>query len=83
MCDTEDMITTEERPAEVEEKTNVLLVTDRCDACGAQAYVGLRFGESELLLCGHHFKKSEEKIRSVATSVLDERWKLSDQRQGV
>jgi len=80
------MIETQERPIEAtEERTNILRIEDRCDSCGAQAYVGVLFGEDklDLLFCAHHFKRFEDKITATASKVFDERWKLSDQRQGV
>lgn len=78
------MITTEERPAEVEEKTDTLRISDRCDSCGSQAYVGLVFEENkDLLMCAHHFAKWEPKLRESSIQIFDERWKLSSQRQGV
>lgn len=34
-----------------------LISTDRCDRCGAQAYVRFSKGDSELDFCGHHTTK--------------------------
>jgi hypothetical protein len=65
-------------PAPTEDQSDTLVVTDRCDNCGAQAFVGIVFKTGDLLLCGHHFAKSEDKIRSLALNIFDERWKLSD-----
>lgn len=49
---------------------------DRCDSCGAQAYVAAEIGGSELLFCAHHATQFEPKIRAVASSWHDERSKL-------
>ena len=49
---------------------------DRCDSCGAQAYVRVVVGGSELLFCGHHANRHEEKLRSVADIWQDETHKL-------
>jgi hypothetical protein len=49
---------------------------DRCDRCGAQAYVRVKINSAELFFCGHHFAGSEEKLRAVATSIHDERLNL-------
>jgi hypothetical protein len=38
---------------------------DRCDQCGARAYVSVvlkSFQSSELLLCGHHYAVNEAKL---------------------
>ncbi|MBO9570471.1 MULTISPECIES: DUF7455 domain-containing protein [Actinomycetes] len=49
---------------------------DRCDRCGAQAYVRATLataGGAELLFCGHHFRAHESKLLSAGAVVLDER----------
>lgn len=33
------------------------ILTDRCDACGSQAYVRFNLRALELYLCGHHTNK--------------------------
>lgn len=53
-----------------------LTAADRCDACGAQAYIAAEVNGSELLFCAHHGRKYEEKLRSVATSWHDETARL-------
>ena len=50
---------------------------DRCDSCGAQAYVRAVLGGSELLFCGHHARKHEEKLRPIAEVWHDETHRLS------
>ncbi|NLA65754.1 MAG: hypothetical protein GX862_07490 [Leucobacter sp.] len=50
---------------------------DRCDSCGAQAYVRVVLGGSELLFCGHHAKKHEPKLRPMAEIWHDETSRLS------
>jgi len=49
-----------------------LTALDRCDACGAQAYIAATVGDSELLYCAHHGRKFEEKLKAVATAWHDE-----------
>ncbi len=49
---------------------------DRCDSCGAQAYVRVVLNDSELLFCGHHAKKHEPKLRPLAAVWHDETSKL-------
>lgn len=68
---------------DVEHKTDILLVSDRCDQCGAQAYVGALFGHGDLMFCAHHFKKYKTNIELKAVKVIDERWKLDNQRRNV
>ncbi|MFT4188343.1 MAG: hypothetical protein QM621_07135 [Aeromicrobium sp.] len=55
-----------------------LNATDRCDRCGAQAYVRVELpGGLELLFCAHHARAHEDKLRDVATSITDESSKLA------
>ena len=54
-----------------------LTAADRCDSCGAQAYIAAEVNGSELLFCAHHGRKYEEKLRSVATSWHDETARLN------
>jgi hypothetical protein len=51
---------------------------DRCDSCGAQAYIAAEVNGSELLFCAHHGRKYEEKLRSIATSWHDETARLAE-----
>ncbi len=50
-----------------------LKVTDRCDACQAQAFVYLKGVTGELYFCGHHYAKNEEKLKSWAFTIIDAR----------
>lgn len=68
------MTTTTEAPA----VSYRLSAADRCDACGAQAYIAAEVNGSELLFCAHHGRKYEEKLRAVATSWHDETARLAD-----
>ena len=56
-----------------------LTAVDRCDRCGAQAYlrVSLKSG-GELLFCAHHAREHGEKLREIAEHVHDETQKLAD-----
>lgn len=54
----------------------VLNANDRCDNCGAQAYVQVFLLEGDLLFCAHHYKKSEEVLARKALRVHDESHKL-------
>ena len=47
--------------------------TDRCDSCGAQAYVRVVLESGgELLFCAHHARVNEDKLRPLASSWQDE-----------
>jgi len=52
---------------------------DRCDRCGAQAFVKvtLKTGGSPLLFCGHHFRAYEPTLTPLASVVLDERERIN------
>lgn len=50
-----------------------LTAADRCDRCGAQAFIRARLAEDhELLFCAHHGREHLEKLRSIALEVVDE-----------
>jgi hypothetical protein len=54
-----------------------LNAADRCDRCGAQAYVRVELGDGlELLFCAHHGRLHEDKLRDVAVSIHDESARL-------
>jgi hypothetical protein len=59
--------------------SNALNNSDRCDACGAQAFVWVNMPNSKsgLLYCSHHFNKYETKLREVAIDIYDERYKIN------
>jgi hypothetical protein len=55
-----------------------LSAVDRCDRCGAQAYLRVHLGGGgDLLFCAHHAREHGEKLREVAVSVQDETAKLA------
>lgn len=68
--------TTEEMAA-VGTETFSLGIGDRCDSCGAQAYIRATIGDSELLFCAHHGHRHQEKLAKIATSWHDESSRLS------
>lgn len=67
--------TTERETSTVEFR---LTAADRCDSCGAQAYIAAEVNGSELLFCAHHGRKYEAKLRTIATSWHDETARLVD-----
>jgi len=51
---------------------------DRCDRCGAQAYLRVELQSGgELLFCAHHAREHGDKLREIAANVVDETHKLS------
>ncbi len=55
-----------------------LKASDRCDRCGAQAYVRVSLvAGGELLFCGHHARAHEVKLRPLATEWIDETSRLT------
>jgi hypothetical protein len=70
-----------------ENKTDWQLnVSDRCDSCGAQAYVYVSGVTGELLFCAHHSHKivdnaiGYDKMMKFAYQIVDEREKLVENR---
>lgn len=55
-----------------------LLATDRCDSCGAQAYVRVTLTSGELFFCAHHARKHLPALEGVATSIHDETTRLHE-----
>ena len=50
-----------------------LTAMDRCDRCGAQAYVRVELASTaDLLFCGHHAKQYEDKLLEIAVVIYDE-----------
>lgn len=55
-----------------------LTASDRCDRCGAQAYLRVELQSGgELLFCAHHARKHGDKLREIAATFIDETDKLS------
>ena len=60
-----------------------LTAGDRCDRCGAQAYLRVHLPSGgELLFCAHHAREHGEKLREVAATVHDETHKLDTPAAG-
>lgn len=58
--------------------TDSLTALDRCDRCGAQAYVRVMLASGgELLFCAHHGREHEAKLREVAAEITDETDRLN------
>jgi hypothetical protein len=54
---------------------------DRCDRCGAQAYVRVELASGhDLLFCAHHAREHAEKLHQVASAIHDETGALTIKR---
>ena len=59
--------------------SSALSAIDRCDRCGAQAYLRVMLAAGgELLFCAHHAREHGPKLRKVATEFHDETHRLGD-----
>jgi hypothetical protein len=62
----------------VDEEIDLLTANDRCDKCGAQAYVLVLFEDDmALTFCSHHWNENSAKLLEVAVDIVDETDKLS------
>jgi len=58
--------------------TKPLTPADRCDRCGAQAYVRVLLPSSqELLFCAHHNRQHAPALAQVAVEIQDETERLT------
>ncbi|HRL48136.1 MAG TPA: hypothetical protein PLK46_03805 [Propioniciclava sp.] len=52
---------------------DALTAADRCDRCGAQAYLRVTMPSGgELLFCAHHARAHQDKLQQVALKIQDE-----------
>ena len=55
-----------------------LTAADRCDRCGAQAYVRVLLpGSLELLFCAHHNRQYSSALADIAVEIQDETMRLA------
>jgi hypothetical protein len=55
-----------------------LSASDRCDRCGAQAYLRVELQSGgELLFCAHHAREHSDKLKEIAVTFVDETDKLT------
>ncbi len=58
--------------------STTMTAEDRCDRCGAQAYLRVELQSGgELLFCAHHAREHGDKLKEIAATVVDETHKLS------
>ena len=54
-----------------------LTAADRCDRCGAQAYIRTILDSGfELLFCNHHWHDNEARLRELNVAIQDESGRL-------
>lgn len=54
-------------------ETLSLTAADRCDRCGAQAYLRVTLATGgELLFCAHHARVHQDRLKQVALRIQDE-----------
>ena len=57
---------------------DTLTTADRCDRCGAQAYLRVTLNSGgELLFCAHHGRVHSDKLQQVALKIQDESSRLA------
>lgn len=55
-----------------------LTTADRCDRCGAQAYLRVTLASGGVLLfCAHHGRAHQDKLQQVALKIQDETDRLN------
>ena len=70
------------RPGEATPTTMLALAVpmnalQRCDRCGAQAYVRVvLYTRQDLLFCGHHYRQHAPALAKVAAGIQDETQRL-------
>lgn len=57
-----------------------LTALDRCDSCGAQAYIRVIMSSGDLLFCAHHGAKYKASLSATALEWHDESHRLSNER---
>jgi ribosomal protein L37E len=58
--------------------TTQLSAHDRCDRCGAQAYVRVHLiSGGELLFCAHHGREHADRMRAAGHEIHDQSGRLS------
>lgn len=73
------MTTTTSPDTEKEQaKSDQLNVSDRCDRCGAQAFVLAINEDHDLMFCNHHGKEHAEALKDQGFILMDESYKLNE-----
>ena len=57
--------------------TGPMTAVDRCDRCGAQAYIRIFLrSRQDLLFCAHHYRQHAPALAKVAVGIQDETQRL-------
>ena len=59
---------------------NQLTAADRCDSCGAQAYIRATMASGELFFCAHHGAEFKDKLSATAIEWHDESSRLYESK---
>jgi len=57
--------------------TEALTPSDRCDVCGAQAFIRAVLASGDLIFCAHHGMANQEKLKPIAILWQDETDKIN------
>jgi hypothetical protein len=60
----------------IDELDYTLSALDRCDSCGAQAYIRVTLNSGDLLFCAHHGNQFKDKLFPTALNWHDESARL-------
>lgn len=74
--ETVDSRSSENETSEIESASTELNASDRCDVCGAQAYIRVALASGELMFCSHHGNEKRAQLEPIALSWQDETEKL-------
>ncbi|KGF06456.1 hypothetical protein [Arcanobacterium sp. S3PF19] len=66
------MVTALQKELPQTEQCPRLTAADRCDACGARAYMKVILPFGELLFCAHHANEHRVKLAESAVEIIDE-----------
>lgn len=58
-------------------ETSRLVAADRCDVCGAQAYIRVELETGDLLFCAHHGNENKIKLEPLTLNWHDQSEELS------
>jgi len=75
-------VETTTRPVPTDLPAPTLTLADRCDSCGAQAFVRATMPSgTALLFCGHHGNAHRAKLIGAGADVHDETDRLTTKRE--
>ncbi|NII39958.1 hypothetical protein E9228_000577 [Curtobacterium flaccumfaciens] len=72
--------TVQDLPVDELSNNHQLTAADRCDSCGAQAYIRATMASGELLFCAHHGAEFKDKLAATALEWHDESSRLRESK---